>query len=107
MVNSASITRALSGLDPSDLMGGDQDALADFIAEYLDEQDETSEGKPRVVNKQCYFLHKLLHNVCTVYGLVQVKGMQFKVTKPHQKEIQPYCMTLTYMVCIYLKTTNT
>lgn len=42
MATSASITRALSGLDP---MGGDQDALVEFIAEYLDEQDETPEGK--------------------------------------------------------------
>ena len=46
MATSASIARALSGLDPSDLMGGDQDALTDFIAEYLDEPEETPEGKP-------------------------------------------------------------
>ena len=47
MATSASIARALSGLDPSDLMGGDQDALAEFIAEYLDEQEESPEGKPQ------------------------------------------------------------
>ena len=46
MVISVSIARALSSLGPSNLMGGDQDALTDFIAEYLDEPEETSEGKP-------------------------------------------------------------
>ena len=46
MAMSVSIARALSSLDPSDLMGGDQDALTDFIAEYLDEQEENPEGKP-------------------------------------------------------------
>ena len=44
METSASIARMLSGLDPSDLIGGDQEALTDFIANYL-EQEEPPEGK--------------------------------------------------------------
>ena len=46
MATSASIAQALSGLDPSNLVGRDQVVLADFITEYLDEQDKTPEGKP-------------------------------------------------------------
>ena len=46
MAMSASIAQSLSSLDPSDLMEGDRDALTEFIAEYLDEQEETPEGKP-------------------------------------------------------------
>ena len=44
MATSESIARMLSGLDPSDLMGGDQEALTDFIANYL-EQGESPQGK--------------------------------------------------------------
>ena len=41
------VARALSGLDPTDLVGGDLEALADFIADYfVDEQEESLEGKP-------------------------------------------------------------
>ena len=39
-----SIARMLSGLNPSDLMGGDQEALTKFIANYV-EQEELPEGK--------------------------------------------------------------
>ena len=41
MDTSASIACMLSALDPSDLMGGDQEALTYFIANYL----EPPEGK--------------------------------------------------------------
>ena len=44
MATSASIARMLSSLDPSDLMGGDQEALTDFIANYL-EQEEPPQSK--------------------------------------------------------------
>ena len=47
LATSVSIAQALSGLDPSDQIDGDQDALAEYITEYLDEQDETPEGKPQ------------------------------------------------------------
>ena len=44
METSESIARMLSGLDPSDLMGGDQEALTEFFAKYF-EQEEAPEGK--------------------------------------------------------------
>ena len=44
METSESIARMLSGLDPSDLMGGDQEALTEFITNYFD-QEEAPEGK--------------------------------------------------------------
>ena len=47
MESSASIARALSGLDPNDLMGGDSEALAEVIANYLDdEREQPPQGKP-------------------------------------------------------------
>lgn len=45
IATSAPIARTLSSLDPRDLMGGDQEAFSEFIAEYIDEQDETPEGE--------------------------------------------------------------
>ena len=44
METSESIARMLSGLDPSDLMDGDQEALTEFITNYFD-QEEAPEGK--------------------------------------------------------------
>ena len=41
----AAIARGLSGLDPVDLQGGDQEALAELIATYFDSEGEALEGK--------------------------------------------------------------
>ena len=41
----ASIAHGLSGLDPVDLQGRDQEALADLIATYFGEDSETFEGR--------------------------------------------------------------
>ena len=43
----ASIAHGLSGLDPIDLQGGDQEALANLIATYFGEDNETFEGRSR------------------------------------------------------------
>ena len=50
------VARALSGLDPTDLVGGDQEALADFVADYfVDEQEKSLEGKPQLLF--CFLCH--------------------------------------------------
>ena len=44
------VAQALSGLDPTDLVVGDQEALADFVADYfVDEQQESLEGKAQLL----------------------------------------------------------
>ena len=40
----ATIARGLSGLDPADLLGGDQEALAELIATYFGDDQEALEG---------------------------------------------------------------
>ena len=39
----ATVARSLSGLDPADLQGGDQEVLAELIATYFDDR-EALEG---------------------------------------------------------------
>lgn len=41
----AAIVRGLSGLDPSDLECGDQEALAELIATYFDDNNKAIEGQ--------------------------------------------------------------
>ena len=41
----AAIACGLSGLDPVDLQGGDQEALVELIATYFDSEGEALEGK--------------------------------------------------------------
>ena len=49
MATPTSIARALREFDPTDLMGGDKEALADFITDYFGDQvEESPEGKPNV-----------------------------------------------------------